>query len=212
MGQADDAAPGWDAITEAIEALYPGQKPEHWGTDISARAQFGGTEFLDGISAYQASAPNSHWHFVTYGLTELYDKANGSDPEYSGWGFELTLRAPRDEETAPTWPPNLLTAIARHISTAGFLPKHGGWFRAGRPLGQLNSDIAGFVFATDPDLATIDTAHGKVGFLQLVGLLEDELDYCAQHGGEAFLAGPGDALPKLLTIPTRRSLLAGPDD
>jgi hypothetical protein len=49
--------------------------------------------------------------------------------------------------------------------------------------------------------------HGKVELLQLVGLLEDELDYCSEHGGEAFLDGPGAGLPKLLIAPLRQSVL-----
>ena len=34
----EDWAPGWDAIDECFEKLYPGQEPEHFGTNIISRA------------------------------------------------------------------------------------------------------------------------------------------------------------------------------
>ena len=51
----------------------------------------GGNDPLDGISVYTAKEPIEHWHFVTYGFSELYEKETG-DPENSGFGFELTFR------------------------------------------------------------------------------------------------------------------------
>lgn len=41
-------APGWDAIDEAFDKIYPGQKPAHFGTDLMARASLGGNSYLDG--------------------------------------------------------------------------------------------------------------------------------------------------------------------
>ena len=49
-----------------------------------------------GISIYRAEDP-PHWHFVTYGFSELYSKES-DDPAVSGWGFELTFRLVRGEE------------------------------------------------------------------------------------------------------------------
>jgi suppressor of fused-like protein len=209
MVEDDDAAPGWDAITAALERLHPGQAtPPHWATGTNARALFGGPEFIDGISAYGATEPEPHWHYVTFGLTELYFKEDGADPDVSGWGFELTVRAPRDGDVAPVWPTELLSAVARHIASTELAPPVGSWFRAGEPLAHLNSQISGFLFAADPDLVPIATEHGRVAFLQVVGLLEDELDWCAEHGGSAFIDGPGRQLPRLMTTPPRGSLLA----
>ena len=63
-------ADGWDAITEAFEKVYPTQKdPKHYGTLISWR--LGGDSPLQGISIYEGE---DYWHFVTYGLSELYEK------------------------------------------------------------------------------------------------------------------------------------------
>ena len=54
----EDWAPGWDAIDECFEKLYPGQEPEHFGTNIISRAMMGGDEYLDGYSIY--TSPNGY--------------------------------------------------------------------------------------------------------------------------------------------------------
>ena len=61
---------GWDAITDEFERVYPGQtNPKHYGTII--KWILGGNDPLDGISVYDGG---DFWHFVSYGLTEIYDK------------------------------------------------------------------------------------------------------------------------------------------
>ena len=42
MNSEDDWAPGWDAVEEEFARLYPGKEPAHYGTEIHARAMFGG--------------------------------------------------------------------------------------------------------------------------------------------------------------------------
>ena len=61
---------------------------------------------------YWAHAPVPHWHYVTYGFSELYAKES-SDAATSGYGFELTFRlaaeaAENADSTPPVWPMNLL--------------------------------------------------------------------------------------------------------
>ena len=80
-------APGWNAITECFEKRYPDQKiPAHFGCYASYKPDEMGP--LDGISVYNGG---DYFHFVTYGLSELYEKQNGN-PERSGYRFELTLK------------------------------------------------------------------------------------------------------------------------
>jgi len=63
-------ASGWDAITKEFERICPTQKnPLHFGTLISW--EFGGKDPLRGISIYDGG---EYWHFISYGLTELYEK------------------------------------------------------------------------------------------------------------------------------------------
>nr|WP_229224335.1 suppressor of fused domain protein [Duganella sp. SG902] len=90
-----------------MESLYPGQEPRHFGAVISYR--LGGSDPLDGISVYRSEEVRPHWHFVTFGLSELYAKET-EDPGVTGYGFELTFRlacAP-DASEPPTWPLNFL--------------------------------------------------------------------------------------------------------
>jgi hypothetical protein len=90
-----DPVPGWDAINAALEPTYGEVEPLHWGT--VKRWRNGGPDPLDGISAYRVDGPPPHWHFVSYGLSELYRKES-EDPEVSGWGIELTFRLGREVE------------------------------------------------------------------------------------------------------------------
>ena len=50
--------------------------------------RLGGKDPLDGISVYDGG---DYFHFVTFGFSELYEKES-KDYEYSGYGFELTLK------------------------------------------------------------------------------------------------------------------------
>lgn len=108
----DFCSSGWDAISEAFEKLYPEQRePYHFGTLISW--QLGGNDPLDGISVYDGG---DFYHFVTYGLSELYEKES-ENQEYSGYGFELTVKLKkaglRDSEAEIRCMAGILQSIAR---------------------------------------------------------------------------------------------------
>ena len=52
---------------------------------------------MDGVEIWKSEHGIPHWHYVTYGFTELYEKKS-EDPEVSGYGFELTFRLKRGKE------------------------------------------------------------------------------------------------------------------
>ena len=114
---AEEYTQGWDAMDQALEKVYGDQKPAHFGTLIKFR--LGGEEPLDGISVFRSDAGQPHWHYVTYGFSDLYGDLDDSldvEPEKpSGYGFELTFRLARsaDEQEPPSWPLNFLQNIAR---------------------------------------------------------------------------------------------------
>ena len=83
--------PGWQAIAAKLASVYGEQEPKHWGTVM--RYSEGGPDPLDGISAYRAENP-PHWHYVTFGFSELYEKTSKNKQE-SGWGFEFSFRLQR---------------------------------------------------------------------------------------------------------------------
>ncbi len=206
---ADGDSPGWDAINAALEPIYKGREPLHYGTIISY--QLGGPDPLNGISAYRRENPD-HWHFVTFGFTELYGKES-TDPAISGWGFELTFRLARtaSEEKPPMWALNFLQNLARYV------------FDSGNPFGlghhmPLNSPICmgaetaiwSIAFGREPELGEIAGKNGRAEFLQVVGITNDELDLIMEWNTEAFLSEFATTNPLLLTDLGRRSMLSDP--
>ena len=86
----EDDAVGWDAIDKSLEALYPDQEPEHYAPNLPA--SLGGDSYLDGISIYHSEYQEPHFHFVTYGFSELYYNEEAEGGDYSGFGYEITIR------------------------------------------------------------------------------------------------------------------------
>lgn len=41
---------------------------------------------------------------------------------------------------------------------------------------EPNTELTALVFTCDPELPSIDTPNGKVGFIQIVGIAADELE------------------------------------
>jgi len=180
-------SPGWDAIDAALLPIYGDREPYHVGTIISYR--LGGPDPIHGISAYANVTPVPHWHFITYGFTELWGKES-QDPNISGFGFELTFRPTRDpqEKKPPNWALNFLQNLARYVFETGnrfglghTLPLHG-------PIEVGSSTLIHAVsFAPDPQLPPIATPNGRVEFLQVVGLTMDELEAISSWNASAFL-------------------------
>ncbi len=200
-------APGWDAITAACEALYPDQAPKHFGTLIGYR--LGGPDPLPGISVWKRQHPVPHWHFVTYGFSELYEKEQ-EDTEVSGYGFELTFRLKIDPAQAepPVWALNFLQNLARYVFESGNVFRSGDWMSANGPIAlEEDTAICSMGFIDDPELPAIDTLYGRVTFLQVVGLTADE-ELAAKRWKTARVLDVFEpVLPLWVTDLGRRSLL-----
>lgn len=170
---------GWEAIDKKLEEIYPNQEARHFAPPI--HYMLGGEDPLDGVSIYDSKEQTFHRHFVSYGMSELYYNEEAVEGEFSKWGFELTFRLkPYEEDSAdPTWVVNLMNNLARYVF------KSSKWFEeyhvipANGPI-RLNCkheiDIVGIAFAIDPELGKIQTPHGEVVFLQMVGLTSKEMD------------------------------------
>jgi hypothetical protein len=196
----DQEAPGWAAIDKALERVYPDQKPLHFGT--IRPFVLGGPDPLDGISIY---SNNGHWHYVGYGCTELYSK-DSPEPSVSGFGFEMTFRLSAREKEPPTWPLEILQGIARHVFDAGVRFEEGKFIKCG-PLGGHETDLIGLVFAEDPQLGQIDTPHGKMTFLQLVGIRAEELATAQGGDSTVLLQALRRADPMMVTDLARGSVV-----
>ena len=89
---------GFDTIADVMKKQYPDQNGLYYGTLLPYR--LGGNDPLDGVEIWKSEKGMPHWHYVTYGFTELYDKES-DDPQVSGYGFELTFRLKRGNEEEP---------------------------------------------------------------------------------------------------------------
>ena len=174
---AEDATPGWDAIDDALKKIYNDQEPKHWAA--VPHYSIGGKDPIDGISFYETYHEDElYYHFVTYGFSHLYYDEKYLDDEFSNMGFELTFRLKpyQLDDNGPTWVFQLIQNIARYVFKSGkwFEPYH--YMPAG---GQIRTDsdtsLTGLAFLLDPELGEIDTPHGKVQFLQMFGITDEEL-------------------------------------
>ena len=169
--------PGFDAITAECERIYPTQKnPIHYGTIIGWRV--GGDDPLDGISIYDAG---DAWHFVTYGLTELYEKES-DNKEISGYGMEFTFKLKKDDyentEAEQKCICGILQSLARMTFEYGELFRPYEYIYTGQTTGidsKAKSNITGFITIPDTSLNPISTPNGKVEFVELIGVTNDEL-------------------------------------
>lgn len=202
---------GWDAIDQALAKIYGEQEPKHFGTIIPY--VLGGDDPLDGISAYKADSPYPHWHFVTYGFSELYDKES-DNAEYSGYGFELTFRLVRqpEEEEPPAWALNLLQNMGRYVFNSGNVFRSGDYLDANGPI-CLDSDtqLTALAFVQEPVLNAIDTPNGRMEFIQMVGITKDELEAMQAWNTLGLLNASQSHLPFYITVLDRESLLRIPE-
>lgn len=171
------SALGWEAITAEFERIYPNQmNPKHYGTLI--KWSLGGKDPLDGISIYDGG---DYWHFVTYGMTELYEEKEGNDG-ISGFGYEMTFKLKKDnypdEEGECRCICGILQAIARITFQNGELFRPYEFLYTGQTTGidaYQKSNITGFICVPDPSVNTIETPNGKVEFLEFIGMTDAEL-------------------------------------
>lgn len=167
-------APGWEAIDQEFERLYPGQDPRHYATNMAARAMLGGREYLDGYSIYDS--PKGYKHIVTYGMTELYADEKAFGGEWNRWGYEMTIKLKAQTPEDCLWAISMLSNLARYTYTQKkffepyqYIAGNGESIHIG-----TGSAITALVTVSDTEALTQDTVYGKTGFIQLVGITEQE--------------------------------------
>jgi hypothetical protein len=168
---------GWDEIVAECERIYPEQKdPLHYGSLISW--QLGGNDPLNGISIYEGA---DYWHFVTFGMSELYEKES-ENQDLSGYGMEFTLKLKKDsnadQEAETKCICGILQAIARITFTKGEIFKTYEYLYTGQTQGidvKMQSNIVGFITIPDTLLNSLHTTNGELEFIEFVGVTNDEL-------------------------------------
>lgn len=175
----EDQPVGWLAIDEALSKLYPITELRHYPPLCGLHYMAGGTDPIDGASIYDSRSQVFHRHIISFGMSELYYDEEKAGQEFSKWGFEFTFRIlPFEEDQKdPLWAVHVMNNLARYVFSSGnwfdeyhFVPANGP-IRA-----NTNTAITGLVFVKDPELGMIETPHGAVKFLQMVGITQSEVD------------------------------------
>lgn len=207
-------APGWHALRAHLVPTY-GRR--YTGGEslvvpvgrMPVRAM--GNPFLEEIWVF--AHPAGHWHFMTFGLTSLGGPVQPEPTGLDGLGFELTMRvAPAPGELGvPTWPAALLYDFAAHAKKSGTRFEVGHHMPHGRPLsGALPSALQAVGFTLDPELGRATTPHGRMSFLQLVGLTEDEEAFAAEWSSDGVFSALAESNPLHVVHRQRESMLEGP--
>ena len=203
-----DGGPGWDAIDAALRPRYGDTRPLHYGA--VPRWSLGGNNPLDGISAYKRTDGECHWHFVSYGLTELFQKES-KIPDVSGWGLELTFRVAcrPDDPKPPIWAMNFLQNIGRYIVKTGNVFAPGHHMSLNGPIAANEAtELAAMLCVADPELPACESPNGRFSFLQIVGITVDELEAAQTWDSLRFAEILARRSPLLVTDLQRRSILA----
>lgn len=198
---------GFDMIAERMGQLYPGQTGNYYGVLIPY--MLGGRDPLDGVEIWQSARGIPHWHYVTYGFSELYEKQS-DDLEESGFGFELTFRLKREtgETAPPVWPVNLLQNLARYVFSSGNVFADGHHMDCNGPVAlECDTQLTALGFRVDPELGAMDTPNGRVTFLQAVAITHQEMNGMMCWSGRQFLQLLAQYVPLCITDLSRDSLM-----
>jgi hypothetical protein len=177
----EDDAVGWDAITDRLNKFYGEQEPQHFAP--VPHYAVGGESPLDGISVYESEKQTDHFHFITYGFSELYYDEDSAGEDESGCGFELTFRLKKKgDDDNIHWACNLLQNIAKYVFDRCTYFEEFHVFPTNSPIRlDYQTELVALAFIEDPQLGTIDTPNGAVQFLQMVGLTAKEYEEFKQN-------------------------------
>ena len=168
---------GMEAIDNEVESVYP-SNTLHTNYVALERWDLGGTEPLDRVTIHDGG---DYYKYVTYGLTELYDKES-KDKTKSGFGMEFTFKlkkaAFKDEEKELKNVVGVLQTIARSTILNGeiFKPYEFVYTSQTEVMDtEQKSNISGFIIVPDKELESLDTPYGRIDFLAFIGVTKEEL-------------------------------------
>ena len=171
--------PGWQSIDHQLDKIYGSIEPRHYPPLCGLHYMAGGSDPIDGASVYDSNHQEFHRHIVSYGMSELYYDEEKAGGEFSKWGFEFTFRLVpfQDDQNDPIWAIQVMNNLARYVFSSGKWFEENHFVPANGPIRlDTETEITGFVFTLDPELGKIQTPHGEVSFLQMVGITNAEVE------------------------------------
>jgi hypothetical protein len=173
-----------DAVTGAIVATKGAVELSGWGVNRSWAD--GGEDPCEDIWVHESDEETPHWHYVTSGLSDP-SKVPTKVPttpgaERSGLGYELTFRLKRQpgDTEAPQWPWARLQELGWGIFKAGMKLAPGHYMRRRAVItgGNPPTELQGYYLIADPRLPAASSDSGRIDFLQVVGITDEELLQC----------------------------------
>lgn len=169
---------GWISINQALENVYGEIEPRHYPPLCGLHYMAGGTDPIDGASIFDSNKQEFHRHIISYGMSELYYDEENVGGDFSKWGFEFTMRIVpfKEDKNDPLWAVHIMNNLARYVFSSGNWFEENHFIPANGPI-RLNTDtkITGLLTVLDPELGKIQTPHGELSFLQLVGITQVEV-------------------------------------
>jgi len=190
-------APGWDALQGAFSTVYPTRPPKWWEHDGVHRMHERRNPPENPLEAIALYDPGPFWHFVSFGMSDLYAKE--SEEAWSGFGYEFTFRVAKDQtETAPLWPVEVMVSLAK-AAHKGEAFASGHTIKTGPIDGRKETALTALLVAPDPALPVLITPHGRVTLLLLIGIEEQTRQRALEFGAEIVLAEISATNPDLVT-------------
>ncbi|MFV0182113.1 suppressor of fused domain protein [Empedobacter falsenii] len=169
-----DQAVGAIAIENRLKEVYGTLEPRFYSPQVMSFQ--GGDDPIDGVAVFDV---NGYYHLVSYGMSHLYYSEESVGAEFSKWGFEFSFRVKPvkdDNGEDPFWVVQLINNLGRFVNETKVWFDEYQYLPLGGPIRtDTDTDIVGLAFIKDDDLNEINTPHGKVTFLQMVGLNSDQL-------------------------------------
>lgn len=198
--------PGWNAINAYFEAKYPGVAAMCFTSLIPPNVDPHPCKQVDAWPA------GDHWHLVSFGLTELFEKVSDV-PDQDGWGYEFTFRVPRspDEAGPPSWAAQTLRDLVRYADGSRQPIPEGDWIAF--PDGFIvGTNLVAGVFTRDPSFPNnLRTLYGRFAFRQVVGITDQELAFLKTSGSAALLDRLRASDTSLVSRPGRTSVVSDAD-
>ncbi|MDF0480671.1 suppressor of fused domain protein [Vagococcus sp. PNs007] len=164
-------APGLDAIEKRLSKVYPLITPIYISIPVEKRAK----SPIEGFRIYHVN--NEYFHIVSLGMSELYSKKAAFSSRYSKYGYEMTAKLKVDTVEECYWLLDKMIEYGEHTKNTEC------YFIEDEVLSSNNKPFSSEMHYTtcivseDPLLGKLETIHGEVQFLQLVGATEK--DVCA---------------------------------